>query len=193
MAYPAANLQKRARSLLRPTNIPAVIAAVVVVIFGVFADRQNTAAFQRAQRDEVLDQVSLIRARLEGNIKGDVRLCAASSAPSPSSPQMSQARFAEIAASLLESGSEIRNIAGAPDLVVSLVYPMHGQRKGARPRLSHERGAAQRGAAGARQRRTRACRPGRPGAGRAGLRRPVPGLRYRRQRRKDVSGASFRR
>ena len=63
---------------------------------------------------------------------------------------MSQARFAELPTNLLAERSQLRNIAGAPDLVVTLIYPLEGQREGDRPRLPQERGAARGGAAGAR-------------------------------------------
>jgi diguanylate cyclase (GGDEF)-like protein len=129
VAYPAANLRKYARSLWRPTSIPAAIATIVVVVFGVFADRQNTQLYREHMRDEVLDRVSLIRARLEGNINGDVALMRGLVSAVAIEPGMTQARYAEIAASLLESGSEVRNIAGAPDLVVSLMYPLQGNEK----------------------------------------------------------------
>ena len=93
--------------------------AIVVVVFGLFADHQNDAALPtNGLRAEVLDQVSLIRAKLEGDINGDIaararpreRHCdrAADHAgrASPKSPR-----------ACLQSRSQIRNIAGAPDLV----------------------------------------------------------------------------
>ena len=145
MAFPAAKLRKHLGSLWRPTSIPAALAAVIVVIFGIFADRQNAQLFREHSRDEVLDRVGLIRAQLEGNINGDVALMRGLVTAVAIEPEMSQARYAAIAESLLESGSEIRSIAGAPDLVVSLMYPMAGNEKALG--LDYRRNDAQREAA----------------------------------------------
>jgi diguanylate cyclase (GGDEF)-like protein len=112
--------------LLRPTNIPAAIAALVVVVCGGFADYQNGQLSDERARDEVLDQVSLIRAKLEGDINGDVQLVRGLVSAISTEPNMTQARFAELSTNLLRSPTRIRNIAGAPGLVVGLEYPMKG-------------------------------------------------------------------
>ena len=114
------------RRLFRPTNIPAAIATIVAVLFGIFADRQNSQLFDERLRGEVLHQLNLVQTKLEGTINGDIQLARGIVAAIAIEPQMTQTRFAQIAASLLESRSEIRSIAGAPDLVVSLLYPIEG-------------------------------------------------------------------
>ena len=129
MANRAVNQRKRARGVFRPTNIPAAIAAIVVVVFGMFADRQNRQLFDERQRAEVLGHVSLIRAKLEGHIGGDIALARGLVSAIAIEPQMSQRRFAEIAASLIGARLEIRDVAGAPNLVVSLIYPLLGNEK----------------------------------------------------------------
>jgi diguanylate cyclase (GGDEF)-like protein len=126
---PAVSLYRRARALLRPTHIPAATAAIVVVLFGMFADHQNRQLFQERQHAEVLSQVSLIRTKLEGNINGDIQLARGLVSAISTEPAMNQARFGALAASLLDSRSQIRNIAGAPDLIVSLMYPIQGNEK----------------------------------------------------------------
>ena len=42
---------------------------------------------------------------------------------------MGQQRFAQLASNVLSEDTLLRNIAGAPDLVVSLMYPMAGNEK----------------------------------------------------------------
>ncbi len=42
---------------------------------------------------------------------------------------MTQDRFAQLASNLFKEQSQLRNIAGAPGLVVSLMYPMKGNEK----------------------------------------------------------------
>ncbi|MFW8596287.1 ATP-binding protein [Cribrihabitans neustonicus] len=60
-------------------------------------------------------------------------------------PGMQQERFAELASRVVVDMSEIRNVAAAPDLVVSLVYPVQGNE--AILGLDYNRNAAQREAA----------------------------------------------
>ncbi|HYA73086.1 MAG TPA: CHASE domain-containing protein, partial [Roseiarcus sp.] len=119
-------LGRSLRKHFRPTNIPAAIAAFVALACGALADRQNNQLSDERSRAEVMDVVSLIRARLEGDINGDIQLVRGLVADISTEPNVTQARFAELCAKLLESRSQIRSIAGAPDLVVSLEYPMKG-------------------------------------------------------------------
>jgi diguanylate cyclase (GGDEF)-like protein len=114
---------------LRPTNIPAAIAAIAIVLFGIFADQQNRQLFDERLRADVLYQVSLIRTKLEGNIIGDVQLVRGLVSTISVEPQITQDHFAELAANLLDNRSQIRNIAAAPGLVVSLMYPLPGNEK----------------------------------------------------------------
>ena len=62
------------KTFLRPTNIPAAIAALVALVCGALADHQNSQLSDERSRAEVMDQVSLIRAKLEGDINGDIQL-----------------------------------------------------------------------------------------------------------------------
>jgi diguanylate cyclase (GGDEF)-like protein len=123
------SLSKRAPALFRPTNIPTAIAAIVVVLFGFFFDRQNRQLYSERQRAEVAQLVNLIRTKLEGDINGDIQVARGLVSAIATEPHMAQSRFAELAASMLQSGSQIHHIAGAPDLVVSLIYPRHGNER----------------------------------------------------------------
>jgi diguanylate cyclase (GGDEF)-like protein len=125
----ALSLYTRAKALFQPTNLPAAIAAIVVVLFGVYADWQNRQLSEERLRAEVLSQANLIRTKLEGNINGDIQLVRGLVAAVSTEPYMTQAHFSELAASLIDRRSQIRNIAGAPDLIISLMYPMEGNEK----------------------------------------------------------------
>jgi EAL domain len=65
MAGLVAILRTRAGRLLRPTNLPALIAAVIVLLFGIFADQQNKQPANERPRAEVFNQVNLIRTKLD--------------------------------------------------------------------------------------------------------------------------------
>ncbi|MDX8477414.1 EAL domain-containing protein [Mesorhizobium sp. VK24D] len=105
------------------------MAAVVIFICAVFADHQNKIVSDQAAREEVLARVNLIRAKLEGNINGNLQLVRGLVATVMAEPYMGQPRFAALASSLFGEDSQLRNIAGAPDLVISLMYPIAGNEK----------------------------------------------------------------
>ncbi|RYE75769.1 MAG: hypothetical protein EOP19_25480, partial [Hyphomicrobiales bacterium] len=62
------------RFLGKPSSLPAIIALGVMVVASTFADSQNSVLFQQRARAEVQDKLGLIRAKLEGNINGNIQL-----------------------------------------------------------------------------------------------------------------------
>jgi diguanylate cyclase (GGDEF)-like protein len=119
-------IKRWARKIVRPTSAPAAIAAAVILLFGLFADHQERQLVEARLRDDLFNQVNLIRAKLEGDVTGDIQLVRGLVAVVATEPYMSEARFAALGASLLESATQIKSIAGAPDLVISLMYPLKG-------------------------------------------------------------------
>jgi diguanylate cyclase (GGDEF)-like protein/PAS domain S-box-containing protein len=122
-------LRSMLRPIARPTNVPAALALLVIVIAGLFAEYQNRSLNEERLRADVLSQVSLIRAKLEGHINSNIQLVRGLVATLSTEPGMGQERFSELAANLLAETSQIRNIAGAPDLVVKLVHPLKGNER----------------------------------------------------------------
>jgi len=121
--------QRAFRTVFRPTNIPAAIALVVIVCVAAFAESQNREIYRQQLRADVLAKVSVIRAKLEGNINGNIQLVRGLVATISTEPAMDQQRFARLSANLLRQKTQIRNIAGAPGLVVSLMYPLEGNER----------------------------------------------------------------
>jgi diguanylate cyclase (GGDEF)-like protein len=117
------------KSILTPTNVPAAIALVVIVISGLIADNLNSTVFEQRLRADVLGKLSLVRARLEGNINGNIQLVRGLISTISTEPNMDQARFAALTANLFKERSQLRNVAGAPNMVVSLMYPVQGNEK----------------------------------------------------------------
>ncbi|MDX8455973.1 EAL domain-containing protein [Mesorhizobium sp. VK9D] len=111
------------------TSLPALIALVVLLIAGIFADHQNSIVAEQALRVDVAKEMNLVRANLEGNVNGDLQLARGLIATIVTEPNMSQARFAKLAVSLFREKTQVRNIAAAPGLVISLMYPMEGNEK----------------------------------------------------------------
>jgi diguanylate cyclase (GGDEF)-like protein/PAS domain S-box-containing protein len=110
----------------RRTRLPAYLALLVVVTAWVFAERQNADVYRQNLRAEVLSQVSLIRAKLEGHINGNIQLVRGLIATISTEPDMDQERFATLASKLLREAPQVSHIAAAPDLVVRLIYPLQG-------------------------------------------------------------------
>ncbi|WP_246675634.1 EAL domain-containing protein [Mesorhizobium sp. B2-6-4] len=110
-------------------NIPAAMAVLVIAISAAYADHQNKIVSDQAVRADVLAKVNLIRAKLEGNINGNLQLVHGLVATVVTEPYMGQQRFASLARNLFGENSQLNNIAGAPDLVVSLLYPLKGNEK----------------------------------------------------------------
>ncbi len=139
------NRRKLRYALLSPANLPAAIAVLVVSVFGIFADHLQRAVHREALRAEVLMELSLVRARLEGSINGTIQLVKGLVAVVATEPDMGQARFEELTGTLFRGGSPLRAVAGAPDLVVRLMYPLQGNEQAVG--LDYNRNEAQRAAA----------------------------------------------
>ena len=138
----AASFAQARRFVLAWTNVPAAIAVVVIFVGGLFADHQNRVVYEQASRADVLAEVNLIRAKLEGNINGNIQLVRGLVSAVVTEPYMGQQRFASLARNLFAEGSQLNNIAGAPDLVISLMYPIKGNEKAIG--LDYSRNEAQR-------------------------------------------------
>ena len=129
-------------ALLKPTNIPAIIALIVMLIATWYVAGQNQVLYEQRLRSDVLKELSLIRAKLEGNINGNLQLVRGLIATIATEPQMDQARFSALAGKIFEEDSQLRNVAAAPDLVVRLMYPLAGNEKAIG--LDYRENAAQR-------------------------------------------------
>lgn len=119
----------RLSRFLTPSYLPALIAAVVVVAAGVLADNQNRIVSEARLRSEVADALNPIRSSLESSVNGNIQLVRGLIATIETEPDMQQQRFAELARSVFSGGSQLRNIAAAPELVVAMVYPLTGNEK----------------------------------------------------------------
>jgi diguanylate cyclase (GGDEF)-like protein len=130
--------------LLRPSVAPTVATFLVMLAVAWFAAAQTQSAYDQRVRADVLKEMSVVRAKLEGNVSGNVQLVRGLVAVIATEPDMQQGRFAQLARKLLSEHSQLRNIAAAPDLVVRLMYPLEGNEKAIG--LDYRTNAAQRAA-----------------------------------------------
>lgn len=78
------------------------------------------------ERTSVLNRLSALRARLEGVINANLFLTHGLSAVIAAHPDIDQAGFSAIARNLVNERHALRNIAAAPGMVISLMYPLAG-------------------------------------------------------------------
>ena len=123
----------------------SLVALVLVIAFGLFADRLSREAAENELRTSVREQIGLIRAKLEGNINGNIHIVQGLISTLKTEPDMGQERFAELAGNLFTGNTQLRNVAAARDLVISLMYPMQGNERAIG--LDYRANAAQRDAA----------------------------------------------
>ena len=124
-----ARIRAALAAIFRPTNLVGGIALVVVIGSAIFADMQNRALQEHQVRGMVSRQISVLRARLEGNINGNMQLVRGLVGTVSTEPEMTQERFTELAGQLFDENSQLRDVAGAPDLKVTLLYPVKGNEK----------------------------------------------------------------
>jgi len=139
------SIRERLSTVFRTINLVGGIAVVVVLGSAIFADSQNRTLQEQQIRGMVSRQVDLLRARLEGNINGNMQLVRGLISTLVTEPGMTQQRFSALAKGLFEQKSQLRNIAGAPDLKVSLIYPVVGNEQSLG--LDYTKNPAQRAAA----------------------------------------------
>jgi PAS domain S-box-containing protein len=109
--------------------LAAGIALAVTVATGVFAEYQNRIVHHQGARAKVSEQLGLVRAQLEGNITSNIQLVRGLVSVITTQPAMDQEQFSKIAGGLVGEHSQLRNIAGAPGMVISLMYPVEGNEK----------------------------------------------------------------
>lgn len=103
--------------------IPSIIVLIGVIVSAIYADFQQQRLGREAARNDVEESLGLIRTKLEGNLNANIRLLQGMAAVIGTEPYVTQQRFENLSASLLENPSQIRNIVAAPDLITTFVYP----------------------------------------------------------------------
>ena len=135
------------RSYIRERQhyLPALALTVAVGIAVVFVDRQKNTLEEEYLRSYVTRQLALLRSGLEGRIRGDVKLVQGFVAALSTEPDMSQERFDDLARRTFDDDSQLRNLALAPNFVVTRVFPLEGNEETLG--LDYNRNEAQRAAA----------------------------------------------
>jgi len=120
---------KKSRSFLNPYFLSIGLALIVIVLVGGFVENQNRFSYEQGMREETGKYLSRIAAELESNINANILKVHGIIGPFTAEPEMSQERFNAIAANAMTGDTQLRHIAAAPDLVISMIYPLKGNEK----------------------------------------------------------------
>ncbi|RLU01116.1 response regulator [Ketobacter sp.] len=105
--------------------VPAT-ALLVISAACLFIDHLNYQTYSEQLRNKTLSDISLLRAKLEGELSSNLKTVQGLVAAIKVEPDLDQARFAAFAKPLFETDNQLKNIGGAPDMVIRLMYPLEG-------------------------------------------------------------------
>lgn len=127
------------------SNVPALIALLLTVVFWQFSEYQSRNINEQALQAEVANQANLLQTNLEGRINANLQLAQGLVATLAARPETTQEEFVKIAKNVFNDDGELVIIAGAPDLVIKMIYPVKGNEKALG--LDYNKNTAQRAAA----------------------------------------------
>jgi len=104
----------------------ALCATAALLATAFFVARQNDRAHLEGARTEVREKLSLLRSRVEGNLNGTMLLVRGLVSVVAAHPGLGQAEFERYARPLVDGRSLLRNIGGAPDMVIRMMHPLAG-------------------------------------------------------------------
>lgn len=125
--------------------VPSLIIIASFLVLSLTLEHSTLTRHKQQQQFEVVEQLSVLRAQLEGILNANLHLLNGLSATVSINPDISASEFNQIAAKLMENRHDLRNIAGAPDLVIRFIYPKLGNE--AALGLDYNKNAEQREAA----------------------------------------------
>lgn len=124
---------------------PALFAIIIVSAVAIRADIDRRQHHQLAERVETSQNLAAAAARLDTKINSNVMLAQGLAAAIAAQPDLTEEGFTQLTARVFDTGSQLRSVAAAPDLVVRYVYPEAGNRSAIG--LDYRRNDAQRDAA----------------------------------------------
>jgi len=102
------------------------LIALMCFVIALYVDHTNTNFLEEKNRRAVLTDISLLRARLEGVLSEDIQLVRGMVPLIVQNPDLDQSSFSTYAQLFLDHSPRIKNLGGAPDMVLSMVHPIQG-------------------------------------------------------------------
>ncbi|WP_297106005.1 EAL domain-containing protein [uncultured Devosia sp.] len=110
----------------RTMALPVLFALAAVLVAAIVVDRLHQQLAESRLRADALNQISVIRAKLEGHVSGNIQLIKGLVAVISTEPDMDQARYDALVSNIFDEGSQLRSVAAAPGLVITMTYPLAG-------------------------------------------------------------------
>ncbi|MBL4614208.1 MAG: PAS domain S-box protein [Magnetovibrio sp.] len=124
---------KKFRNIFSTANVSTVVFAglisAVILLLAQQMMQDSLRRLQSEQRISVLNEMSSIRAKLEGAVNNSMGLLKGAASFISYKPNASQQEFASFARTLIAEHPQIRNVGAAPDFVIRLIYPLEGNEK----------------------------------------------------------------
>ena len=105
------------------------LSLTLTILVGVVLDNINYNRVKDAYRLQILSEVSTYRAQLESTLVSNIQLVRGLAVAVAAEPNLKQERFEQIAAPLFDTSNELRNIGGAPNMIIQMTYPLKGNEK----------------------------------------------------------------
>ena len=105
--------------------VPALLVGGFVLIAHV-VETINNERHATAVRANVLHELNKLHDHLSSNLNGELQLAKGLIGAIALDPSMDQRRFETAVRPLFDGHTKLRNIGAAPDMVIRLVYPVHG-------------------------------------------------------------------
>lgn len=117
-----------ARLYLHPHFMTALLALLLLGI-GVVGERLNDERHALAVRSQVQNRLVEVRDRLNAELVSDLQLVRGLVSVINFDPGIDQQRFEKAVRPLLTGRTHLRNVAGAPNMVIQLMVPLAGNER----------------------------------------------------------------
>lgn len=107
----------------------ALLLALLIIASLMLVERSENRLFGENQRLSIVEQLSTIRARLEGELNTELMLARSIVTDVATNKDITEARFFQIAGNFMAASRHIRNIGLAKGTVLTYVYPVKGNEK----------------------------------------------------------------
>ncbi len=120
--------ERAAQRHLAKTQYWAIVFLVSIAIFaaGTYVDRVNNQTFLDKEKTELHEMLNSISVKLMASIQSEIQIVKGVRAAIVANPEMNQEQFSEFAKPLLEDAPHIFNVSAAPNMVITMLYPLKG-------------------------------------------------------------------
>lgn len=99
---------------------------LLTLAIGFFVDQINTKRLLEAEQRQTRAQLEVLGSELEGALTANIQTVRGLIALIINRPHIEQREFEQLVAPLIDQNTQIRNIGAAPDMVLSMIYPLEG-------------------------------------------------------------------